>query len=188
MTRHCGLIGMREPLSTLAKFASASCRTAAFPSTGNGEKGGKATICSCHRAEYSLRSRRLIAATACSKVALRSSMSAITSPFLVGCLLQPDAHAEPITYRLLSLFFRARRSKQKVPAACGDGPWVAAVALPCALPPPLTPDSVEGILSPLGKSRAKKSSLPTSAAGLVSPKIDRVFTLPYDSYGRGAFP
>ena len=46
-TRHCGLMGAKDTLSLLVKLASAKGRSAALPSTGNGEKGGKATICSC---------------------------------------------------------------------------------------------------------------------------------------------
>src|SRR5215813_12073943 len=80
-------------------------------------------------------------------------------PFLVGCLLQPDAHAEPIPCRLLSRFFRARRSKQKGPAALRRWPLRAAVALLCALPPPLTPYSVEGILPLLSGSQERKNPL-----------------------------
>src|SRR5712692_4455286 len=50
MTRHCGFIGEKVTLSAWAKFASASCRRVAFPSTANGENGGNATICSCQEA------------------------------------------------------------------------------------------------------------------------------------------
>src|SRR5437867_3052181 len=94
MTRHWGLIGVNDTLSLLAKFASASCRSVALPSMGKGEKGGKATICSCQWDEYAFASRRLMAPTICSKVAFRSSMSAIESSFFIGLL-----HRYPVNAR-----------------------------------------------------------------------------------------
>src|SRR5215467_13220490 len=61
MMRHCGLIGVVVTLSLSADTVRKNCWRAAFPSTGNGESGGKKTSSSCTRAEKASRLRALIA-------------------------------------------------------------------------------------------------------------------------------
>jgi hypothetical protein len=134
ITRHCGLIGVNVTPSACAKFASASWRKVAFPSTGKGEKGGKATICSCQKEELALASRRLIARRPCAQ-----RLRPVPQYLPYGCLLVVGflaswsaRGARRLSYTTMSVGEGSLQHQRvaRLRHRCGTDKWLCRCTLP----------------------------------------------------------